>query len=339
MKKKAFITGVTGQDGALLARFLLKKGYQVLGLKRKSSSFNTERVDEIFKNNNFYLEYGDLSDNTSLIKIIKNFKPHEVYNLAAQSHVKVSFDIPEYTSNITGLGTLRVLEAIRSYSSKSKFYQASSSEMFGHSSPPQNENTKFCPQSPYGAAKLYSYWITKIYRESYGIFASNGILFNHESHFRGETFVTKKIISSLIQIKYGIIKSFELGNLYALRDWGDARDYVEGMWRIINYKKPDDFVLATGKKYSVKDFINFSCFILNLKIKWVGKGLNERCLLKPNNQTIIKISKKYFRPLEVDSLLGDFKKAKKLLNWKPKISLKEMIKNMIVEEEKKLNVK
>lgn len=336
MKKKALIYGVTGQDGSYLTEFLLKKNYEVHGVKRRSSSINTSRVDHLYqdpheKNKKFILHYGDISDSISVNNLVTKIKPDEIYNLAAQSHVSVSFQIPEYTTNVDAIGALRILEAIKSLNSKKKikFYQAGTSEMFGKTGGGiQNEQTKFYPRSPYAASKVYAHWITINYRESYNIFASNGILFNHESPVRGETFVTKKIISGLCKIKKNKIKTLYLGNIYAKRDWGHARDYVEAMWKILQQNKPDDFVIATGKQYTVKQFINLVCKQLKIKINWRGKGLNEKAY-NENGEAIIKIDKKYFRPTEVDTLLGDSSKARKILNWKPKIDIHGLIKEMI----------
>ena len=340
MKKKALITGVTGQDGALLSEFLLKKKYEVHGLKRRSSSFNTERIDHLYKDpheekTNFFLHYGDMTDSTNLIRLLQEIKPDEIYNLAAQSHVQVSFDTPEYTANADALGPLRLLEAIRllGLSKKVKFYQASTSELFGKvQSIPQSESTPFYPRSPYGVAKLYSYWITVNYREAYGIHASNGILFNHESPIRGETFVTRKICRAVAAISNGKQKCLYLGNLDAKRDWGHAKDYVEGMWLIVQQKKPDDFILATGKTYSVRDFLELAFSEVGIKIKWFGKGLNELGKNSKNGDTIVKIDKKYFRPTEVDILQGDFSKAKKVLGWEPKISFRSLVSEMVESE-------
>ena len=344
--KKALITGVTGQDGSYLAEFLLKKNYIVHGIKRKSSSFNTERIDEIFNNkkfkNKFFLHYGDLTDTNSINTILKKVSPDEIYNLAAQSHVGISFKMPEYTTDVNSLGTLRILETIRSLGlvKKTKFYQASTSELYGEiQEKKQSEKTKFYPKSPYASSKLFSYWITKNYRESYGIFASNGILFNHESPRRGETFVTRKITMGLGKIIQGKEKCIYLGNIYAKRDWGHAKDYVEMCWKILQHKKPDDFVVATEKQYSVKFFIE-KCFkFLNIKIKWYGKGLNEIAKVVsfnenkfPNikkNQIIIRISKTYFRPNEVENLIGNTSKVKKIFKWKPKIQINDLIKEML----------
>ena len=337
MSKVALIFGITGQDGAYLSRFLLKKKYIVHGVKRRSSSFNTSRIDSIYNdpkfNKKFFLHYGDITDSLSVLKIIKNVKPDEVYNLAAQSHVAVSFEMPEYTANADALGPLRILEAIRSLQNlkKIKFYQAGTSEMFGKVTEiPQNEKTPFHPRSPYGSAKLYGHWITINYREAYKIFACNGILFNHESPFRGETFVTKKIISALVQIKSGSQNKLYLGNLYAKRDWGHAKDYVEAMWKMMNQKIAKDYVVATGKQSTVKNFINLAAKELNMKINWKGKGMNEKGYY--NNKIIIQCEKKYFRPLEVDTLLGDASKARKELKWKVRFNLKTLIQDMIRDE-------
>ena len=338
MKKKALITGVTGQDGSYLAEFLLSKGYIVHGIKRKSSSFNTQRVDHIYIDShfstNFYLHYGDLTDSNSIFNIVNQVKPNEIYNLGAQSHVGVSFDIPEYTSQVSGLGTLRILEAIKFFKlKKTKFYQASTSELFGEKGKNNsfNEKSKFAPKSPYGVAKLYSYWITKLYRESYNMFACNGILFNHESPRRGETFVTKKITMFLAKKKLGAKGVLYLGNINAKRDWGHAKDYIEMQWKILQQKKPEDYVIATGKSYSVKDFVNESCKYLNMKISWSGKGLNTKAYhhINGKKELLIKVDKKYFRPLDIDHLRGDATKALEKLNFKFKYSFKDLIKEMI----------
>ena len=337
MKKIALIFGITGQDGAYLSKFLLKKGYIVHGVKRRSSQPNTYRVDDIYsdplvKKNNFFLHYGDITDSISVFSTIKKIKPNEIYNLAAQSHVAVSFDMPEYTTNADASGTLRILESITKIDKKIKFYQAGSSEMFGKVvEAPQNEKTPFYPRSPYGVAKVYSHWITINYRESYDLFASNGILFNHESPLRGETFVTKKVVKGLCNIKLKKQKKLFLGNLNAKRDWGHAEDYVEAMWKILQYKRPEDFVICTGKQYSIKQFINMVTKALNMNIKWKGKGINEKAYDKDNN-CIIECSKKYFRPAEVDTLQGNASKAKKLLGWKPKHDIHSLIKDMISYE-------
>ena len=344
MKKKkiALIFGVTGQDGAYLSKFLLKKKYIVHGVKRRNSTINTFRIDDIYKEpfskkQNFFLHYGDISDSLSIFKIINKIKPDEIYNLAAQSHVAVSFRLPEYTTNVDALGTLRILDAIVQSKKKIKFYQAGSSEMFGKVvETPQTEKTPFYPRSPYGVAKVYSHWITVNYRESYNIFACNGILFNHESPLRGETFVTKKIVQALCKIKIGKQKKLILGNLYAKRDWGHAEDYVEAMWKILQNNKPEDFVICTGKQYSIKEFINLVSKELNLKIRWKGKGLTEKGYDTQNN-CIIECNKKYLRPAEVDTLKGDFSKARKVLKWKPKHNIKSLVKDMISYEFKYLD--
>ena len=328
MKKKALIFGVTGQDGSYLADFLLKKNYLVIGVKRRSSSRNTFRVDHIYQdphetNYNFRLHYGDITDSSSVSSLINNVKPDEIYNLAAQSHVAVSFEVPEYTANADALGALRILESIKFHKlqKKTKFYQAGTSEMYGKVQKiPQNESTPFYPLSPYGVAKLYAHWITKNYREAYKIFACNGILFNHESPRRGETFVTKKIVSALCKIKEGKQKKLFLGNLNAKRDWGHAKDYCEAMWKMLQQKKPNDFVIATGRQYSIKQFINLVGKKLKMDIKWKGKGIKEKGYF--NNFPIIECDKNYFRPTEVESLLGNSKKARKELNWKPKYNIK-----------------
>ena len=343
MKKKiALIFGITGQDGAYLSKLLLRKGYTVHGIKRRSSTINTSRIDDIYsdplvKKKDFFLHYGDITDSISVFNLVNKIKPNEVYNLAAQSHVAVSFEIPEYTTNADALGTLRILEAIIKVDKKIKFYQAGSSEMFGKVlENPQNEKTPFYPRSPYGAAKVYSHWITINYRESYDLFACNGILFNHESPLRGETFVTKKIIKALCRIKLKKQKKLFLGNLYSKRDWGHAADYVEAMWKILQYKSPEDFVICTGKRHSIKEFINLVSKELKLKIKWIGKGVKEKGY-DENNNCVIECNKKYFRPAEVDTLKGDFSKARKLLKWKPKHDINSLIKDMISYELKNIN--
>tara|TARA_Y100001970_G_scaffold293656_1_gene442006 strand:- start:1029 stop:2078 length:1050 start_codon:yes stop_codon:yes gene_type:complete len=346
MKKKiALIFGITGQDGSYLADFLLKKNYYVHGVKRRSSSFNTGRIDHIYQDpheskKSFFLHYGDVTDSTSVSQIIKNVRPDEIYNLAAQSHVAVSFEVPEYTANADALGVLRILEAIKFHKleKKTKFYQAGTSEMYGKvQQVPQTEKTNFYPLSPYGVAKLYGHWITKNYREAYRIFASNGILFNHESPRRGETFVTKKVVRGLVRIKYGIDKKLFLGNLDAKRDWGHAKDYVEAMWKILQQKNPDDFVIATGKQYSIRTFVNLVSKKLNIKLKWIGKGLKEKAIDINTKKIIIEVDKLYFRPLDVNTLLGKASKARDKLKWKPKIDLKSLIDEMVEEEEKIIN--
>ena len=332
--KKALITGITGQDGAYLAELLLKKKYIVHGIKRRSSLFNTDRIDHLYQdpdteNQNFILHHGDLTDTSSLIRTINDIKPDEIYNLAAQSHVAVSFEEPEYTANSDALGALRILEAIRilGLEKKTKYYQASTSELFGLvQETPQTETTPFYPRSPYAVAKLYAYWITINYREAYGIYACNGILFNHESPIRGETFVTRKITRALARIKLGYQSILYLGNLDAKRDWGHAKDHVEAQWLMLQQKKPDDFVIATGKQYTVRDFVTVAANSLDMKIKWNGRGLKETGSYKGKN--IIKVSKRYFRPTEVESLIGNYSKAKKKLGWKPKITFKELVNEM-----------
>ena len=340
MKKKiALIFGVTGQDGAYLSKFLLKKKYKVFGVKRRSSIINTQRVDDIYKDINlksdFVLCYGDLTDASSIHNLIKKIKPNEIYNLAAQSHVQVSFEVPEYSAEVNGLGALRILEAIKilKLEKKIRFYQAGTSEMFGRTKEKfQNERTPFYPASPYGVSKLFAHWITINYRESYGIYACNGILFNHESPIRGETFVTKKIVQGLVKIKNGNQKKLFLGNLYSKRDWGHAKDYVKSMWKILQTKKPEDFVIATKKSFSVKDFVNLCSKKLDIHLRWKGKGFDEVAIDKKTKKIIIKIDKKYFRETEVDNLVGDFKKAKKILKWQPSISLSNLIDDMIANE-------
>ncbi len=337
MNKKALITGVTGQDGSYLAELLLKKGYEVHGIKRRSSSFNTERVDHIYKdpheeNVKFFMHYGDLTDSTNLIRLVQNIMPDEIYNLGAQSHVQVSFETPEYTANSDALGTLRLLEAIKilDLKNKTKFYQASTSELYGKVQEiPQTEKTPFYPRSPYGVAKLYAYWTTVNYREAHGLFACNGILFNHESERRGETFVTKKITRGLARIKLGIDKEIYLGNLDSKRDWGHAEDYVRGMWMMLQQNKAEDYVFATGKNYSVRRFVEIVGDKLGFDIQWKGKGLNEKGIDKNTGKTIIRIDPKYFRPTEVDSLLGDASKAREKLGWEPKITLDELVERMV----------
>ena len=339
MKKKALITGITGQDGSYLAELLLKKGYVVHGIKRKSSSFNTSRIDHIYKDphvsSNLILHYGDLTDSNSIVNVTNKVRPNEIYNLGAQSHVGHSFEIPEYTSEVSGLGTLRILEAMRFLGlKKTKFYQASTSELFGEKPSKLNsfnEKSLMTPKSPYGVSKLYSYYITKVYREAYGFFACNGILFNHESPRRGETFVTRKITMFLAKKILGSKEVLYLGNLNAKRDWGHAKDYTEMQWKILQQKKPDDFVIATGKTLSVRDFVNACCKYLKIKITWEGKGLNEKGYLIINNkkELIIKVDKKYYRPLEIDYLKGDARKAFKQLNYKLKHSLQDLVKDML----------
>ncbi|MDA9708145.1 GDP-mannose 4,6-dehydratase [Alphaproteobacteria bacterium] len=345
MKKKvALITGVTGQDGAYLSRFLLKKNYEVHGIKRRSSSFNTGRLESIYidpheKKPNFVLHYGDLTDSSNLIRIIQKTKPDEIYNLGAQSHVQVSFETPEYTANSDALGTIRMLEAIRTLDmvDKVKFYQASTSEMFGKSPPPQNEKTIFQPRSPYAAAKLFSYWVTVNYREAYGLFASNGILFNHESPLRGETFVTRKITRAVASILKGKQKKLWLGNLEAKRDWGHARDYVEGMWKILQHNQAEDFVLATGKSFSVREFCQIAFKEIGIILKWSGDGIQEVGKDDANGKILVQIDKRYFRPTEVNYLEGDASKAREKLDWVPKISFESMISEMVQSDIKSID--
>ena len=340
--KTALITGVTGQDGSYLAEFLLAKGYDVYGIKRRSSSFNTQRVDHIYQDihdndRKFTLVYGDLTDSSNLIRLILEIQPDEIYNLAAQSHVQVSFDCPEYTADTDALGTLRLLEAIRllKMEEKTKFYQASTSELYGLvQESPQTETTPFYPRSPYACAKLYAYWITKNYREAYNMFASNGILFNHESPRRGETFVTRKITMAATRIKLGLQEKLWLGNLDSKRDWGHAKDYVEGMWMILQHDKPDDFVLATGVTSSVRDFCEMVFKELDIDIQWCGSGVDEVGIDAATGKTLIEVDKRYFRPSEVDFLLGDASKAKKELGWEPKYNLYSLVKEMVEEDYK-----
>jgi GDPmannose 4,6-dehydratase len=337
MLKVALITGVTGQDGAYLAELLLDKGYIVHGIKRRSSLFNTERIDHLYQdphetNRRFKLHYGDLTDSTNLIRIIQECQPDEIYNLAAQSHVKVSFETPEYTANSDALGTLRILEAIRILGlvNKTKFYQASTSELYGKVQEiPQTEETPFYPRSPYGVAKLYAYWICKNYREAYNIFACNGILFNHESPLRGETFVTRKITRAAAKYKLGLQKKLFLGNLDAQRDWGHAQDYVEGMWLMLQQDTPDDYVLATGKTISVRSFVDMAFAEVGVSLEWKGQGVEEKGIDKATGETVVEVDPAYFRPTEVDLLIGDASKAKSKLGWEPKRTVAELCKEMV----------
>ena len=332
--KVALITGITGQDGAYLAEFLLNKGYEVHGIKRRSSSFNTDRIDHLYQDphqaeRNFVLHYGDLADSMNLVRIIQEIRPDEIYNLGAQSHVAVSFETPEYTADTVGLGALRMLEAIRisGLEKKTKYYQASTSELYGEvQETPQKETTPFYPRSPYAAAKLYAYWITVNYREAYGIYACNGILFNHESPVRGETFVTRKITRALARISLDLQDTVYLGNLDAKRDWGHAKDYVEMQWLMLQQNKPDDFCIATGVQYSVRDFVNFAWNHLGRSIRWEGEGADEKGYDTNSGNLIVKVDPRYFRPTEVETLLGDPSKAKEKLGWEPKITLEEMVK-------------
>tara|TARA_X000000368_G_scaffold344252_1_gene282978 strand:+ start:13982 stop:15076 length:1095 start_codon:yes stop_codon:yes gene_type:complete len=335
--KVALITGITGQDGSYLAEFLLDKGYEVHGIKRRSSLFNTDRIDHLYQDpheedRKFILHHGDLSDSMSMMRIIQEIQPDEIYNLGAQSHVAVSFESPEYTADTVGLGSLRILDAIRilGLEKKTRYYQASSSELYGEvQESPQKETTPFYPRSPYAAAKLYAYWITVNYREAYGIYACNGILFNHESPVRGETFVTRKITRALARISLGMQKTLYLGNLDAQRDWGHAKDYVEMQWLMLQQDTPDDFVIATGLQYSVRDFVNFAYEHLGKNIRWEGNGLDEKGYDSETGEIIVAIDPRYFRPSEVETLLGDSSKAKEKLGWEPKITLKEMVHEMM----------
>ena len=337
MPKKALITGVTGQDGALLAELLLAKGYEVHGVKRRASSFNSERIDHLYQDphksgTNFFLHYGDLTDSTNLIRLVQETQPDEIYNLAAQSHVQVSFETAEYTANADGIGVLRLLEAIRilKLENKVRFYQASTSELYGKvQETPQRETTPFYPRSPYGAAKLYAYWITVNYREAYGMHASNGILFNHEGPTRGETFVTRKISRAVSAIHHGFQKTLYMGNIDALRDWGDARDYVKGMWLILQQDQPDDYVLATGEAHSVREFVEKAFAHTGRTIVWYGRGVEERGLDKSTGETLVEVDPRYFRPTEVDFLLGDPSKARAKLGWRHKTSFAALVSNMV----------
>ncbi len=340
MEKKALITGITGQDGAYLAEFLLGKGYEVHGIKRRASLFNTERIDHLYQDphevdRNFILHYGDLTDATNLIRVIQEVQPDEIYNLAAQSHVAVSFETPEYTANADALGTLRLLEAIRilRLEEKTRFYQASTSELYGKVQEiPQTETTPFYPRSPYGVAKLYAYWIAVNYREAHGIYACNGILFNHESALRGETFVTRKITRALARIKLGLQECLYLGNLDAKRDWGHARDYVEMQWLMLQQDQPDDFVIATGLQYSVREFVQTAAEYLGLSLHWEGKGIEEKGYDQATGQCIVAVDPRYFRPSEVDTLLGDPRKAREKLGWVPRTSFQDLVKEMVTED-------
>jgi GDPmannose 4,6-dehydratase len=340
MGKSALITGITGQDGAYLADLLLSKGYLVHGIKRRSSSFNTARIDHIYEDphvpdQHFQLHYGDMTDSTNLIRVIQTVQPDEIYNLAAQSHVQVSFEVPEYTANADATGTLRILEAIRilGLDKKTRFYQASTSELYGKvQETPQKETTPFYPRSPYAVAKLYAFWITVNYREAYGLHASNGILFNHESPIRGETFVTRKITRAVAGIHLGVQKTLYIGNLESKRDWGHARDYVEGMWRILQQETPDDYVLATGETHSVREFIELAFSKVGRTIEWKGSGVDEVGIDATSGDTLVKIDRRYFRPTEVDLLLGDPSKAERLLGWKHTVSFPELVSDMLTSD-------
>ncbi len=338
--KRALITGITGQDGAYLAEFLLKKGYEVHGVKRRASSFNTERVDHLYRDPHesgvrFFMHYGDLTDSTNLIRIIQDIRPVEIYNLAAQSHVQVSFETAEYTANVDALGALRILEAIRilNLEDKTRFYQASTSEMFGKAQEvPQKETTPFYPRSPYAAAKLYAYWITVNYREAYGIYACNGILFNHESPIRGETFVTRKITRALARIKLGLQDTLYLGNLDARRDWGHARDYVEMQWLMLQQAEADDYVIATGEQHSVREFVETACRHLGLSIQWRGAGVDEKGIDPKTGAVFVAVDSRYFRPTEVETLLGDPSKAHEKLGWKTRVGFDDLVAEMAIED-------
>jgi GDPmannose 4,6-dehydratase len=339
MTKTALITGATGQDGAHLSRLLLSKGYVVHGVKRRASSFNTQRVDELYRDphenkTNFFLHYGDMTDSTNLIRLVQETQPDEIYNLAAQSHVQVSFDTPEYTANADAMGTLRLLEALRILKmEKTRFYQASTSELYGKvQEVPQKETTPFYPRSPYGVAKLYAYWITVNYREAYGFHASNGILFNHEGPWRGETFVTRKITRAVAAIKLGLQKKLYMGNIDALRDWGHAKDYVEGMWRIVQHETPDDYVLATGEMHSVREFIELAFSCVDTKIEWKGRGVEEKGVDSKTGDVVVEIDPSYFRPAEVDQLLGDPTKARTVLGWKHTVTFPELVREMVASD-------
>jgi GDPmannose 4,6-dehydratase len=340
MAKRALITGITGQDGAYLAEILLAKGYEVHGIKRRASLFNTDRIDSLYQdpheeNVRFVLHYGDVTDSTNLIRVIQQVQPDEIYNLAAQSHVAVSFETPEYTANADALGTLRILEAIRILGlvDKTRFYQASTSEMYGKvRTVPQTESTPFYPRSPYGAAKVYAYWITVNYREAYGMYACSGILFNHESPIRGETFVTRKITRAVARIKLGLQEKLYLGNLDAKRDWGHARDYAEAQWRILQQREPDDYVIATGRQTTVRDFVNAAFAEIGIGLDWVGNGRDERGLDSQTGKPLVMVDRRYFRPTEVDSLLGDPAKARAKLGWEPKTTLEELVGEMVRED-------
>jgi len=335
--KRALITGITGQDGAYLAELLLEKGYEVHGIKRRASSFNTDRIDHLYRDphepgRRMILHYGDLTDATNLIRIVQEVQPQEIYNLAAQSHVAVSFETPEYTANSDALGTLRLLEAIRicGLGKTTRFYQASSSEMFGKVvETPQKETTPFYPRSPYAAAKVYAYWITVNYREAYGLFACNGILFNHESPIRGETFVTRKITRGLARIKVGLDECLYLGNLDSLRDWGHARDYVRAQWLMLQQAQPDDFVIATGEQHSVRSFVTLAAAKLGIDVEWRGRGLDEHAIDRATGRTVVRVDPRYFRPTEVDTLLGDASKARRVLGWKPEIPFDTLVDEMV----------
>ncbi len=341
--KKALISGITGQDGSYLTELLLEKGYEVHGIIRRSSSFNTKRIDHLYNNpdlldKRFFLHYGDLTDSSNLNRLVEKIKPNEIYNLGAQSHVKVSFEVPEYTAEVDAIGTLRFLDAIRETGINTRFYQASTSELFGMAQEvPQNENTPFYPRSPYAVAKLYAYWMVVNYREAYNLFACNGILFNHESERRGKTFVTRKISVAAAKIMTGQLDKLYLGNLDAKRDWGYAPEYVEGMWRILQHDTPQDFVLATGETHTVREFVEEAFKVLGEEIEWRGTGVNEVGVLKSIGKEVVAINPRYYRPTEVEILLGDYSKAKKLLGWEPKTKFKDLVKIMVLTDYHKLS--
>jgi len=340
LTRRALISGVTGQDGAYLAEFLLTKGYEVHGIKRRASSFNTDRIDHLYQdphqpNRKMHLHYGDLTDATNLIRIVQLVRPDEIYNLAAQSHVAVSFETPEYTANSDALGTLRLLEAVRilGLEKRIRFYQASTSELYGKvAEAPQSEATPFHPRSPYGAAKAYAFWITVNYREAYGMYACNGILFNHESPIRGETFVTRKITRGLARIKEGLDESLFLGNLNSRRDWGHARDYVRAQWLMLQQERPDDFVIATGEQHSVREFVEKAAAHLDMQIDWAGEGVNERGIERASGRVVVQVDSRYFRPTEVDTLLGNADKARRVLGWTPTVSFEDLVTEMVVSD-------
>jgi len=342
MTRRALVTGITGQDGAYLAELLLRKGYEVHGIKRRASSFNTDRIDHLYEDPHtpgvrLKLHYGDLTDATNVLRVIQQVQPDEIYNLAAQSHVQVSFETPEYTANADGVGTLRVLEAIRilKLDKRTRFYQAATSEMFGKvQETPQTERTPFYPRSPYGVAKLYAYWITVNYREAYDLFACNGILFNHESPIRGETFVSRKITRGLTRVAAGLQKCVWLGNLDARRDWGHARDYVEAQWLMLQQDKPEDYVIATGRQFRVRDFVDQTAGLLDMRLEWSGEGIDEIGVDRKSGHTVVRIDPRYFRPAEVDTLVGDASKARRQLGWSPTVSFEELVREMVEEDMK-----
>ncbi|MDY0151563.1 MAG: GDP-mannose 4,6-dehydratase [Candidatus Cloacimonas sp.] len=343
--KKALITGITGQDGSYLAELLIEKGYEVHGVIRRSSSFNTKRIDHIYQDPHnqdihLYLHYGDLCDSSNLNRLLEKIEPDEIYNLGAQSHVQVSFEVPEYSADVDAVGTLRLIDAIKDTQLPAKFYQASTSELYGKVQEiPQRETTPFYPRSPYAVAKLYAYWIVRNYREAYGLFASNGILFNHESPRRGETFVTRKIVIAAVKIKLGLLDCMYVGNIDAKRDWGYAPEFVEGMWRMLQHEHPDDFVLATNETHTVREFIETTFLELGIQIEWVGTGVEEKGIDKKNGNVVVQIDKRYFRPTEVDLLVGDYAKAKDKLGWEPKVKMHELVKIMVEADLRSIKLK